>query len=280
VIQLLPEEFPRVLPLVEAGEVRSHMALVHAVLEGRQRGSIFVDDHAAPSSVFVCPVSGFCFLFGEARRGCFPRFLPQLLAEHLPEQAVLLATSAAWRETLDRLLIRQIARIGFAFHPSETAPADTLRQAPPGFTLAPMDATVMEKWRPGLDPWVIRIWGGPEEFAANAFGYAVMAEGKIASFCTACAIGGGEAEVEVGTVPELRGRSLATVAARAFIAGCLDRGLRPAWSCGSRNAASAALARKLGFVEQEELTGHPLERSFALADGRWGPPPEERSAYP
>jgi RimJ/RimL family protein N-acetyltransferase len=253
------------------------MALVHAVLEGRQRGSVFVDSVAAPATVLVCPVSGFCFLFGEARSGCFERFLPRLLAEHLPDQALVLATSTAWRETLDGLLIRKTARTGFEFHPSALMPLAAEAQVPPGFALEPMDATVMEKWSRGLDPWVIRIWGGPESFAASVFGTSVIREGRIVSFCTACAIGGGEAEAEVGTVPELRGRGLATLAARGFIAQCRERGLGPAWNCAAGNAASAALARKLGFVELEELPVYPLERSFTLEGGRWGPPREERS---
>jgi RimJ/RimL family protein N-acetyltransferase len=271
-VQLPPCQFPIVLPFVRASEAKSHMALVHTVLEGRQRGSIFVDDLAAPATVFVCPVSGFCFLFGEAGSGCFERFLPQLLTEHLPEKGAVFATSTAWRETLDGLLLRKVVRIGFEFHPSAPVTADTEREMPPGLTLEPMGASVLEKWSPGIDPWVVRIWGGPERFAASAFGTAVMRKGRIVSFCATGAIGGGEAEAEVGTVPELRGRGLATRAARAFVAQCRERGLRPAWNCVAGNAPSLALAWKLGFVELEELHGYPLEQSFTLANGRWGPP--------
>jgi RimJ/RimL family protein N-acetyltransferase len=273
VIPLPADEYPAVLPFVRQSEAKSHMALVHTLLEGRQRGIIFVDRVARPETVLVCPVSGFCFLFGDVRRGCFERFLPRLLAEHLPDQAAVFATSAAWRETLDGLLIRKITRIGFEFHPAATNSPVAAEPLPSGFALEPLDATVMEKWSRGIDPWVIRIWGGPESFAASVFGMAVMTEGRIVSFCTACAIGGGEAEAEVGTVPELRGRGLATRAARAFIAQCREHGLRPAWNCVAGNAASAALARRLGFVELEELPGYLLDRGYTLANGRWGPPP-------
>jgi RimJ/RimL family protein N-acetyltransferase len=270
-IQLPPRQYPGVLPFVHASEARSHMSLVHTVLEGRQGGRIFVDDLAAPATVFVCPDSGFCFLFGEARSGCFERFLPQLLTEDLPDKSAVFATSRAWRGTLDRLLLLKVMRIGFEFQPSAPITTQPEPQAPPGCTLEPMDASVVEKWSPGIDPWVIRIWGGAEEFAARAFGTAVVREGRIVSFCTTCAIGGGEAEAEVGTVPDWRGRGLATRAARAFLAQCHERGLRPAWNCVAGNAPSLALARKLGFVELEELHGYPLERSFTLTNGRWGP---------
>jgi RimJ/RimL family protein N-acetyltransferase len=84
-----------------------------------------------------------------------------------------------------------------------------------------------------------------------------MHEGRMASFCAACAIGGGEAEVEIATVPRFRRMGLAT-AARAFMAECRRRGLRPTWSCDVNNAASAALGRTLGFVEIEVIQGYPL----------------------
>jgi RimJ/RimL family protein N-acetyltransferase len=98
-----------------------------------------------------------------------------------------------------------------------------------------------------------------------------MADDGIVSFATACAIGRGEAEVEVGTAPEYRGRGLAERACRAFIEECLARGLHPAWSCTAGHVASTALARKLGFVESEEIWGYLLEPTLRFCGGVWGP---------
>lgn len=251
-------ELPRVLPLIEQVEIRSHLALAHAVLEGRQDGTLFVDDTARPHTALLCPRNGFFFPFGDSGAGAFDRFVPELLANHLVDKPLLLATSAGWKQKLDSLFARRAFRAGFDFPDRRVALPDWREQIPVGLTLERMTAPVLARWSEGIDPWVIDIWGGAEEFEARCFGCCLLAEGRIVSFATACGIGGGEAEVEVGTVPEYRGRGLAAVVCSAFIEACLAHGLTPAWSCEAGNAPSAALARRLGFREVEEVRVYPL----------------------
>ena len=64
-IRLPAGDVPKVLPIIRMSSVRSHLSLVHSVIEGRQNGAIFVDDVTEPKTVLVVPVSGFCFLFGK-----------------------------------------------------------------------------------------------------------------------------------------------------------------------------------------------------------------------
>jgi predicted GNAT family acetyltransferase len=71
-------------------------------------------------------------------------------------------------------------------------------------------------------------------------------------------MGGGEVEMEVGTVPAFRERGLATVVSAAFMQRCLARGLQPAYSCSSDNDPSIHVAHKLGYVEIEEIHGYRL----------------------
>jgi hypothetical protein len=67
-------------------------------------------------------------------------------------------------------------------------------------------------------------------------------------------------------------REYLSVTAHALIEQCVARQFRPGWSCSTGNLPSAALGRKLGFAVQEEIHGYPLERSFVLTRGVWGPP--------
>jgi RimJ/RimL family protein N-acetyltransferase len=255
--------------LVQRSEIRSHIALAHTVIEGRQSGQLFADDPATVRTLLIAPASGFCFLFGDAESGAFERFLPEFLARHLPGQPELYATSAAWQARLDPLFTRRYVRVGYELPlRDETRPVEEAR-LPPGCTLVPMEASLRPGWPEGLDSWIWRIWGGAERFEERSFGVAILSEEGIASFCAACGIGGGEAEAEVGTVPEWRGRGLATTAASAFMRECALRSLRPAWSCAAGNVPSAALARRLGFVAIEEVTGYPLSSAMRQVEGRW-----------
>jgi RimJ/RimL family protein N-acetyltransferase len=253
---LASSETSRVLPLVAAVEIRSHLALAHAVLEGRQEGVAFVDDPARLRTALLCPRNGFFFPLGDPKTGAVDRFLPDLLAHHLVDKPLLIATSAAWQRKLDSLFAASALRTGYEYQ--RVALPDWRERVSPGLTMERMTAPVVARWNEGIDPWVIEIWGGAEAFEARCFGFCLLARGRIVSFATACGIGGGEAEVEVGTMPEYRGRGLAALACSAFIEECLARGLTPAWSSAAGNAPSAALARKLGFREMEEVTVYPL----------------------
>ena len=114
----------------------------------------------------------------------------------------------------------------------------------------------------------MRVWGGPAHFAADSFGVAVLHRAELVADCTACAIGGpredAEAEIEIGTAPVHQRRGLATAAAVAFFEQCSRRGLKPAWTCDSRNEASRVLAEQLGFKYFRSVVGFRL-RYDALA---------------
>jgi len=254
--QLSSDDYPRILPLLRHVETRSHRACYRALLEGNQAGKVFVDRRESPSAALLCPVSGFYFVVGEADAPGFSRFLPELRRRHLVDKCAVFATSEQWRAALDPLLAHRVTRLGFHFQPLVPPEAAVLE---PGFRLERMDARVRERWQAGLDPWVLDIYGGAAGFAERSFGFCVLHEERAVSIAAACAIGGGEAEVEVGTVPAYQGRGLARAACRAFLDECAVRRLTPTWSCSAGNAPSLALSRKLGFVPEEEIHGYPLE---------------------
>ncbi len=237
----------------------SHRPLAEALFEGRQGGAIFVDDAAQPHTALICPKSGFHFACGDVRADLVAETLSEM-RDSLDPKAELYATSTAWREGLAKYFDRPICRLGYE-HDGRAREAS----APPeGFELAPITPAMASTWNPaadrsGLDPWIFDIWDGPEGFAERSFGFAVLSAGRPIAFTAACAIGGGEAEVEVGTARAWRQRGLATVTCLAFMAECRARGLTPTWTTSSDNSASIALAKRLGYTATEEVWGFRLE---------------------
>lgn len=241
------------------------MTFVHAVIEGAMPGKVFVDDSEQPRTAVVCNDSGWCFVLGDVRRDLVATTMPELLEALTDEPTALFATTPEWQDALDPLFERRIFRNEYHFKGLSRG-----TDAPPaGFTLVPLDARIAAMFEGRVDPWVVRIWGGPERFAEQAFGFAVMRAGELAAFCTACAIGGGEAEVEIGTAEDWRRLGLATVAGAAFIRECGRRGLRPAWTCLADNEPSLRTAARLGFTFFRQVTGYPLDRAMRLREGRW-----------
>ncbi|MFN8499580.1 MAG: GNAT family N-acetyltransferase [Anaerolineae bacterium] len=259
---LTPREYDRITPVLARREIESHMALVYAVLDGTLPGKVFVDDAETGGAVLVCNLTGFWFAFGEPTAAFFD-FVPSLLSVHLnDEPTALFATSRAWATALDPRFPHKFARLGFHFSPSPHAPPpDYAARLPGGLSLVPLTPTLAARLgADGMDPWIVRSWGGPPAFGARVFGWGIVDGPRLVSFCTACGIGGGEAEIEIGTAPAFEGRGLATIVGAAFIAEALARGLTPAWTCDTRNLGSAAVARKLGFVASETVVGYVLEK--------------------
>lgn len=258
----------RVIPLVRASGMHGHLTFACSVLEGRQPGLVFVDSVHNPRTALVCNLSGFYFAFGKPDEAVVWPLVAEWVTKPLSaEQTLLLVPSTDWAALFDRLLPERTARRSFAFRPTPgKPPADWRERIPAGFQMQPIteslaqgivDGTLTGGY--GIDPWFIRIAGGPEAYAAEGLGQALVTENEqIASLCGFCALGNGEAEMEVGTVWDYRGRGLAVLACAAFLEQCQEHGLKPAYTTAYDNIASIQVARKLGFEEIEIVQSYPL----------------------
>jgi len=253
-VRLGPASFDGVRALIPHGI--GHVTFSLGVLEGRMSGQVWADDPAAPRTAVVMSDADFCLAFGEPRPDLVGASLPTMMAENRAEKPELFATTDEWAAAL-AFLGEHRRRNEYHF---TGLPPGAGRALPAGYRLVPIDVSVARMFEGAVDPWVVNVvWGGPERFVQQAFGWAVLAaDGALASFCAVCAIGGGEAEVEIGTNPDHRRRGLALAAGARFIEDCLVRGLIPAWTCATGNAGSERLAALLGFRFVRTVTGYAL----------------------
>ncbi len=265
--QLEPARLARARPLIPPAHEAGHTTFAHAIIEGFLPGRVFVDEAGAPRSAFFCADDGFLLATGEANAAFADAAIAALQADYLgglQEARSLVATTAAWADVLRAIIPGQAARLEF-HHRGVRAPVPPL---PAGYRLEPVSIEAARRFGEGIDPWVVRTLGGPGEFAAKSFGAVVRADGgALAAACLACAIGGGEAEIEIGTDPRHRKRGLAVVAGAAFIAACRERGLAPAWTCDATNVPSLRTAKRLGFEPFREAAVFPLSPQLIRAKG-------------
>jgi hypothetical protein len=248
------------------------MAFAHAVIEGSMPGFVLVDDAAAPTCAFVCNLTGFWLALGAPDPDFTRAAVPGLVARCPAKTATgLWAPTRAWESALSPYLLKKNWRTEFHFDVASLPPSPA--PAPPGLSLVPIDAAVAAGFGAGLDPWVIEIWGGPEEFAKRSFGFALVDDGRPVSFCAACAIqqrgNPREVEVEIGTDPAYRERRLGNIVGRAFVAECRRRHFLPAWTCGADNVPSERLAARLGFTPARRIAGFALHSGMREVQGAW-----------
>jgi RimJ/RimL family protein N-acetyltransferase len=97
-------------------------------------------------------------------------------------------------------------------------------------------------------------WQSPETFQQNGMGFCAVCGDIPAGWAFSAAVSDNEIDIGVETAAEHRRNGLAEACASAMIQEILRRGKTPVWACAGQNAASAALACKLGFVPAGKCT--------------------------
>lgn len=253
ITELETGSFTDVLPLYHSTAHR--FPLISVVLEGKQRGQVFVDKREAPDAAFVVTDFGFTYLFEARQNKEFDTALSRLIATQgalKPSYLLWYEPPEHWQEKLDAIgseNIRRRGRIRFQFREEQAEWLNDEVQSPEGFELRPLSAELIpktEKFNVKLDS---RFWSSADDFERNALAVCLTKNDEVVSLCYAAAVGDGMSEVDVVTDADFRGHGLANVVTQQFIKGSLARGITPTWDCFDYNTASMKLAQKVGFVE-------------------------------
>lgn len=254
-IEIKFSDYRKVIPVFQ--NIDHSVAIVFAVLEGNSPGRVFVNDLAAPSSVFLYPEGTFYYIHGNANdaafcQSVFSHIFDEILPTADEKEAIIFAYTSEWRKRLDQLLSEKgvitIYRKVFEFNPEKFADYRKHQsQLPGGLTIRPMDlalAQMYPAYQPVVDP------------SSKRFGFCLMKGDEVLSECSSIFVGAGEAEIDIHTNEQYQGRGYAQLVASAFIEACLAKGLRPNWACWPERKASLALAKKLGFEEKQDIPAH------------------------
>lgn len=121
---------------------------------------------------------------------------------------------------------------------------------PTGFSLRQIDQTLLSGGRENLAALKDEILGGwmsEVAFLDNGFGFAVVSESAVLSWCTGEYLSPGRIGIGIETVENCQGQGFATVVAAEFVRHALRLGLSPHWDCWTSNLASVRVAEKVGF---------------------------------
>ena len=251
IVELGAQKFPEVLARYRAGG--KVFPLILAVLEGSQRGQVFVSDEGG--AAFVVNNFGFsCLIDSDEVDEQFERGLTELLAaDGGPVRSSYLLwyePPARWQKKLDSSeKVKRRERVRFEFRKEHASYLDEAAKFPDGFQLQAMTPDLLassEKFALKLES---RFWSSADDFIAHGLGVCLVKDGEVVSLCYAAAVADGLAEVDVVTDEKFRGHGLATIVAQEFNRRCLRNGINPTWDCFDYNTGSMKLAERLGFVE-------------------------------
>lgn len=250
--------------------------LIWSALEGRM-GGVYVLAQAGRPAAALCACADFVFLsgtdVGEARRlleawkrmngGGFailavrPKKLEQLAEEAFGAEARRTRRYAFEKSNggFDRERLQALAG-----------------QLPEGVSLRPFDGALY-KLAMRL-PWARDFCGqfrNERDFLTRGLGVAALKDGELVGGASSYTVYSGGVEIQVETRRDMYRQGIATACCAKLILQCLARGWHPSWDAA--NAASAGLAKKLGYRESGSYTAWELYHP-ALEE-RMKPAPQE-----
>ncbi len=286
IVELTPDQFPIILPLLEAegrpqpGETAGWVA-IHAVIQGTNRGRIFVDDASNPKTALIWCIYSMYYLLGDDHNPAFnqpfPTFYQKVLA---PANLALGATAfivtlspdGRWTDLQETLFcgaaLEAFYRWTFEFDPQRfLAGTDRKPAVPAGYEVRRIDQE-MAASDPDqrLLPDISDTWESLDRFLSDGMGYCIVHGSQIVTSCISCFSWKHFREISIRTYdPHERGRGFGSLAAGAFVSACLEGGLIPDWDTDTTNLASISLAERVGFVRK--LRCPAFETSFPGGGG-------------
>ena len=248
-----------------------------AVVAGNNPGRVFVDSTENPRSalVFSSGIEGF-YLLGDPRNAPFVDALDPfidatavpLLREHGLDWLEVSGCSEEWNPPIERAFARRQPNLSTQFiyrlpdpHSTPAAPAS----GDP--SVLPIDADLFSHPLADLDFVRAKIdlfWPSLADFLTAGIGFCAICQNRIASLCMSGFVAHRTHVIDIETAEAFRRSGHGYRAGRAFIDGCLARGLTPHWDCMQANAPSISLAEKLGLIRVAEysLYGFPIHPPY------------------
>lgn len=223
--------------LARLDETEPNTLFARAVVRGDAHGTVVVETTAS----YVAHAYGMSILLGDGAPD--DDTLAAVLARPRAADEWLQLWPLPWAARFDALApgtVERHTRVNFAFSRDRVRPA------------RPRDVEVVRADRACFDmPGSVvprAFWRDADQFVRHGAGFAVHADGAIASLAFSAFVTARQLELGIETLPHHRGRGLAAHACTALIDHCLERDLEPVWACRAANAGSMRLASSLGFV--------------------------------
>ena len=258
--ELKNSDFNNVTQLLN--EEKVHCTFAYAVVEGKQQGRIYVDNHIEPTCCLITCGSGKYLVAGDTSNTSFNEFLSEYLfnRENHSNYFDLYSSSQKWIVKLDEILgdnavklSRQLFQWDYSNEPSISKGSEML---PEGFELRKMDSALFEKYAKEMDSSYYDLWKDADNFVSKGFGFCILKDNEFVSVCNTYYVREGFAEIDIVTKEEFRRQGYALVACFEFIKYCVRNNIKPIWDCDNGNEGSKDLARKLGFYSVETYQMH------------------------
>ncbi len=219
--------------------------MIGVVLDDFQQGRVLANDLHQPSQFYAEHAFGFAQVFGTSDPDFEKALMHHLtVTRDFPCEKVRLFTpglgAPLTAATFDKY---RAERQHFRYDVKCARQADPISA---GYEIVDIDESHLRALDAAFGI-TTRFWKTEAGFVRHGSGVVALQGSDVVALCYAAGVAGGEAEIDVMTVPEHRKQGLARACVDRFVARCLTVSITPLWDCFTNNAGSMALCRAAGF---------------------------------
>lgn len=237
--------------------------VINGVIDGHNRGRIYVDEHQIPSAAMLWAKNEMFYLIGNPNNKAFNSSVEKLIINKIKTEAISIGDDCfnlelypykGWEPMINFIFTNKLCigeRVPFEFDYNEYVrkTVDLNLTVPEHYQIEKIDRKLIKMDGEGIiEQEVLKFWETIDTFLEKGIGTAVINEGKIIGTCLSVFVSGTDFEIGINTYQtEHRGKGLATAMANRFIQICIERGGTPYWKTENFRKDSIAIANKLGF---------------------------------
>jgi RimJ/RimL family protein N-acetyltransferase len=265
-VELHESDYHKIRPLFTGVHL---VLLTDAVVQGRSPARIWVDEAHRPRTALLWDKGGCYCLAGDAENAEFNADVAAFAGGQIVRgfsYFKIYYTSDEWEKAIPTLFqeASPVKRDRQLHVLRRAGNADWREKVPAGFRVQQIDAALLRAedvtYADRFADEIRFCWNSIEDFLSRGFGYVVLHGHEIVCWCTAECVSERRCGIGIETIGQYQGRGLATLAASAFVEHALARQVTPHWDAWTDNAASLAVARKVGF---EKLLDYSVYRGRA-----------------
>ena len=287
-IELHENQFDLALPIVKAMDYSN---VVYAIIEKTVKGRIWVDETENPTIVFLWDTERRFYLIGNYTYKEKNEKLKKILKDQVfsygerkqLSQWTFYFEPLEWKEVLLNLISDYMPiaddRVYYQFDKENCdLPEEWKEKIKEGYKLELVNKSFLEKYADAKDIedilYELSSWTSHEVFFQNGFGFCLVDDKTIASWCMGEYVSPKTKRIEVGieTYENYQKQGFATVTGAAMVEYAIDNGYTVGWHCWESNIPSVKTAEKIGYKLTKKypvLFGWYNKIDALLVKARW-----------
>jgi RimJ/RimL family protein N-acetyltransferase len=234
--------------------------VIDSIIDGNTPAWVYVDDQDTSKTGLMWNKQDALLLAGHHDHAEVNQALNRILVEqvipHAKQRGIpelsLHYSPQDWEEKSNELLKGlNHQKAHRRYYTSLRPRIDWRSKIPTHCEVRPIDLSLLENEGIGninqVKGWVSSFWVSFQDYVKTGFGYCLLYQGILVSWCLSVYASGRHYELGLATMPEFQNRGYATLVAAACVDHCAANRFVAHWHCWDGNLSSIAVAEKVGF---------------------------------